>query len=80
VKTQDSHLDTINLFELETLSNVYIKDLSHLPLKLRNSTSIFEKSIQHVLQSEQEISLVGSQKGLVLSITSEGGIVHWPGA
>jgi hypothetical protein len=32
------------------------------------------------MQSEQEIPLTGAQKGLVLCITSEGGIVHWLGA
>lgn len=68
----------INLSELETPSDVRIKDLSHLPLRFRNATSIFQKLIQHLLQSEQEIPLVGSQKGLVLSITTKGGIIHWP--
>ena len=32
------------------------------------------------MQSEQEIPLIGAQRGLVLSITPEGGIVHWLGA
>ena len=32
------------------------------------------------MQSKQEIPLMGAQKGLVLSITPEGGIIHWLGA
>ena len=32
------------------------------------------------MQLEQEIPLIGAQKGLVLSITPEEGIVHWSGA
>jgi len=31
------------------------------------------------MQSNREIPLLGAQQGLVLSITSEGCIVHWPG-
>ena len=41
VKTQESQLDMINLSELETPSDVRIKDLSHLPLRIRNLDSIF---------------------------------------
>jgi hypothetical protein len=32
------------------------------------------------MQSEKDIPLTGAQKGLVLSITPEGGIIHWSGA
>ena len=32
------------------------------------------------MQFDQEIPLTGAQRGFVLSITPEGGIVHWPGA
>lgn len=42
--------------------------------------SAFQELIQPLLQSELEIPLIGAQKGLVLSITPEDGIVHWPGA
>jgi hypothetical protein len=34
----------------------------------------------YIMQSKQEIPLTGAQKDLVLSITLEEGIVHWPGA
>ena len=36
--------------------------------------------INYLVQSEQEIPLTGAQRLLVLSITPEEGIVHWPGA
>jgi hypothetical protein len=77
VTQQDSHSKT---FRLEVPSEVQVKDLLHFPLGLHNSASIFQDTISFFVQSKQEIPLTGAQKGQVLSITLEGGIVHWPGA
>jgi hypothetical protein len=74
---QDSYLDASRL---EIPSEVQDEDLFRFPLELKNSTSIYQDTISYIMQSEQEIPLMGAQKGLVLSITPEGGIVHWPGA
>jgi hypothetical protein len=74
---QDSHSD---MFGLEIPSKVQDEDLVHFPLRLKNSASIYQDTISYIMQSEQEIPLVGAQKGLVLSITPKGGIVHWPGS
>ena len=56
------------------------KTLFVFSLGLKNSASIYQDTIRHLVQSEQEIPLAGAQRGLVLSITPEGGIVHWLGA
>jgi hypothetical protein len=77
VTQQDSHSKT---FRLEVPSEVQVKDLLHFPLGLHNSASIFQDTISFFVQSKQEIPLTGAQKGQVLSITLEGGIVHWLGA
>ena len=66
--------------ELEIPSKVQLEDLVCFPLGLKNSASIYQDTISHLVQSEQEIPLAGAQRGLVLSITPEGGIVHWLGA
>jgi hypothetical protein len=71
---QDSYSDTSML---EILSKVQDEDLVHFPLGLKNSASIYQDTISYIMQSEQEIPLTGAQKGLVLSITPEGGIFHW---
>ena len=76
----DSRLDMSLLSELEIPSKVQLEDLVCFPLGLKNSASIYQDTISHLVQSEQEIPLAGAQRGLVLSITPEGGIVHWPGA
>jgi hypothetical protein len=77
ITKQDSHSDT---FELEIPSKVQARDLVHFPLGLNNLASIYRDMIDYIMQSEQEIPLIGAQKDLVLSITPEEGIVHWPGA
>jgi hypothetical protein len=74
---QDSYLDTSGL---EIPSEVQDEDLVRFPLGLKNSASIYQDTISYIMQSEQEIPLMGAQKGLVLSITPEGGIIHWPSA
>jgi hypothetical protein len=74
---QDSHSD---MFGLEIPSKVQDEDLVHFPLRLKNSASIYQDTISYIMQSEQEIPLTSAQKGLVLSITPEGGIVRWLGA
>ena len=61
-------------------SEVQVGDPVRFPLGLNNSASIYQDSISYLMQSEQEIPLAGAQAGLVLSITFEGRIVHWPGA
>ena len=66
--------------ELEILSKVQHEDPVHFPLRLKNLASIYQDTISYLMQSEQEIPLTGAQKGLVLSITPEGGIVHLSGA
>jgi hypothetical protein len=77
---QDSHLDTSDLSGLETPSEVHVEEPSRLPLGLKNLASIYQDTICYLMQLEQAISLMGLQKGLVLSITPEGGIVHWSDA
>jgi hypothetical protein len=79
-KNQDSHLDTSKLSELEIPSEVQAEEPSRFPLGLKNTASIYQYTINYLMQSEQEIPLTGAQNGLVLSITPEGGIIHWPGA
>jgi hypothetical protein len=74
ITQQDSHSD---MSGLEVPSEVQAGDLLRFPLGLNNSASIFQDMISHIVQSEQDIPLTGTQKGLVLSITPEGGIVHW---
>ena len=76
----DSRSDTSLLSELEIPSEVQLKDPIRFSLGLKNLASIYQDMISHLVQSEQEIPLVGAQRGLVLSITPEGGIIHWPGA
>ena len=76
----DSRSNTSLLSRLEIPSKVQLKDPVHFPLGLKNLASIYQDMISHLVQSEQEIPLVGAQRGLVLSITPEGGIIHWPGA
>jgi hypothetical protein len=77
---QDSHSDMSKLSELEIPSEVQAEKPSHFPLGLKNTASIYQDTISYLMQSEQEIPLTGAQKGLVLSIAPEGGIVHWTGA
>ena len=79
-KNQDSHSDTSKLSGLEIPSEVKVEKPSRFPLGLKNTASIYPDPISYFMQSEQEIPLSGAQKGLVLSITPKGGIVHWPGA
>jgi hypothetical protein len=76
----DSHPDMTFQSGLGATSEVQSGNLARFPLGLSNSASIYQDSINHLMQSEQEIPLMGAQTGLVLSITSEDGIVHWPGA
>ena len=76
----DSYSNTSPLFGLEIPSEVQHEDLVCFPLGLKSSASIYQDTISDLVQSEQEIPLTGAQKGLVLSITPDGGIVHWPGA
>ena len=64
---------------LEIPSKVQDEDPVHFLLGLKNSALIYQDTISYLVQSEQEIPLMGAQRGLVLSITPEGGIVHWPG-
>jgi hypothetical protein len=71
---------TSPLSGLEIPSEVQDEDPIHFPLRLKNSTSIYQDTISYLMQSGQEIPLTGAQMGLVLYITPEGGIVHWPGA
>jgi hypothetical protein len=65
---------------LEIPSKVQAGDLVHVPLGLNNSASIYQDTIGYIMQSKKEIPLTGAQKGLVLSITPEGGIIHWSSA
>ena len=65
---------------MEIPSKVQHEDLVCFPLGLNNSAPIYQDTISYLMQFEQEIPLTGAQKGLVLSITPKGGIVHWPGA
>ena len=60
--------------------NYHQQEPSCFPLGLKNTASIYQDTIRYLMQSEQEIPLTGAQKGLVLSITPEEGIVHWSGA
>ena len=66
--------------ELEIPSEIQDEDPVRFTLGLKNSASIYQDMINYLVQSEREIPLTGAQRGLVLSITPEGGIIHWPGA
>ena len=76
----DSRSDMSPLSGLEIPSEVQHEDPVRFPLGLKNSASIYQDTISYLMQFEQEIPLTGAQKGLVLSITPKGGILHWPGA
>ena len=76
----DSYSNTSPLFGLEIPSEVQQEGIVRFPLGLKNSTSIYQDRISYLVQSKQEIPLMGAQRGLVLSITPKGGIVHWTGA
>ena len=76
----DSRSDTSPLSRLEIPSEVQHEDLVCFPLGLNNSAPIYQDTISYLMQSEQEIPLIGAQRGLVLSITPNGGIIHWPDA
>jgi hypothetical protein len=65
---------------LEIPSEVQDEDPVRFPLGLKNLASIYQDTISYLVQSKQEIPLMGAQMGLVLYITPEGGIIHWPGA
>ena len=53
----NSHLDTALLSGLEVLSKVQFEDQVCFPLRLSNSASTYQDSINYLLQSEQEIPL-----------------------
>ena len=72
----DSRSDMSPLSRLEIPSKILLKDPVHFPLGLKNSASIYQDMISYLMQSEQEIPLTGAQRGLVLSITPKGVIVH----
>ena len=65
---------------LEIPIEVQLEDLVYFPVGLKNSASIYQDTINHLMQPKKEIPLAGAQRGLVLSITPEGGIVYWLGA
>jgi hypothetical protein len=65
---------------LEIPSEVQDEDPIRFPLRLKNSTSIYQDMISYLMQSGQEIPLTSAEMGLVLYTTPEGGIVDWPGA
>lgn len=75
-KVHDSQLDMTGLSNSESKSGASIEDPSHFSLRLKNLASAYQESIQHLMQSAQEIPLIGAEQGLVLSITAEGCIVH----
>jgi hypothetical protein len=50
------------------------------PLGLRNTAFTYQDSIQGQVNPVREILLAGAQEGLVLSVTPQGFIVHWPGS
>jgi hypothetical protein len=49
------------------------------PLGLRNSAFIYQDLLQSRINPAQEIPLIGAQRGLVLTVTPQGFIVHWTG-
>jgi hypothetical protein len=57
---QDSHLDMSDLSRLETPSKVHVEEPSHFPLGLKNSASIYQDTINILMQSEQENPLTGA--------------------
>ena len=65
----DSYSDTSLLFGLEIPYEVQLEDPVHFPLGLKNSASIYQDTISHLMQSEQEIPLAGAQRGLVFHYT-----------
>jgi hypothetical protein len=48
------------------------------PLGPCNATFVYQDLLQGQVNLTQEIPLTGAQRGLVLSITPQGFIVHWP--
>jgi hypothetical protein len=50
---------------------------SPFPQGLRNVASNYQESLQDLVNPAQEIPLTGAQKGLMLSVTPQGYIIHW---
>ena len=72
----DSNSDTLALSDSESRLGSITEDPSCFPLGLCNSASVYQESIQDLIQAVHEIPLTGAQKGLVLSITPQGYIMH----
>jgi hypothetical protein len=49
------------------------------PYGLCNAASIFQDLLLGRINAAPEIPLTGAQRGLVLSLTPQGFVVHWPG-
>jgi len=75
-KNQDPHLDMIDPSMLKIPFEVQAEEPSSFQLGLKNTSLIYQDTINHLMQSQQEIPFIGAQKGLVLSIMPKGGIVH----
>jgi hypothetical protein len=52
--------------------------LGPYPLGLCNAAFVYQDLLQGWVNRAQEIPLTGAQRGLVLSITLQGFIIHWP--
>ena len=72
----DSNSDMPALSNLKSLLGSIIEHPGCFPLGLRNPASAYQELIQDLFRLAQEIPLTGAQKGLVLSITPQGYIVH----
>ena len=57
---QDSHLDMSPLSGLEIPYEVQDEDLVCFPLRLKSLASIYQDTISYLMQSEQEIPLIGA--------------------
>jgi hypothetical protein len=64
---------------IDSDSSIKTVEQSPYPTGLRNVASIFPDLLLGLINAAPEIPLTGAQRGLVLSITPQGFIVHWPG-
>ena len=54
--------------------------MGHFPFSLDNMAMSYQTQLERSLNLVLGIPLTGAQKGLVLTITSQDCIIHWPGS
>jgi hypothetical protein len=61
------------------LLQVSSKKLSRFPTRLDNVTKAYQGLLRSMADRAQKLHLTGAQEGLVLTVTPEDCLVHWPG-